>query len=139
MEKMTIKQAFQVMILYLDSYGQRINSEDIASLLGDLDTNIWDGDTTGDPAAWYDWMYCVQEVLLAEDKEARRIVELLITDERNKRGKDVAGNEVYLKNLDDGRQAWALLRNGRFLFGGIREEPREFNNLKPFTSPREPI
>jgi hypothetical protein len=60
MEKLTERQAFEAMVLFLESFYERTNSDDVGGLLSDL-LMSQDG-TTADPAAWDDWMECVQKV-----------------------------------------------------------------------------
>lgn len=61
MEKLTEKQAFKAMVLFLEGFYERTNSNDVGGLLGDL-ILLQDG-STADPAAWDDWMKCVHKVL----------------------------------------------------------------------------
>lgn len=61
MEKLTEQQAFKAMVLFLEGFYERTNADDIGRLLSDL-ILLEDG-STADPAAWYDWMNCVQKVL----------------------------------------------------------------------------
>lgn len=66
-ETLTILQSFKAMQKFLESYYQRTNSDDIGSLLGDLQlTNT--KRITMDPAAWQDWLKVVNEIL-REDKK----------------------------------------------------------------------
>ncbi len=64
MEKLTERQAFEVMALFLEGFYERTQSDDVGGLLSDL--LILEDDTTADPAAWQDWMECVQKVLSVE-------------------------------------------------------------------------
>jgi len=61
MKKLTELQAFNAMRRFLEGYYERTNSDDVGSLLGDLQL-CQDGGTF-DPAAWEDWMDAVEEVL----------------------------------------------------------------------------
>jgi hypothetical protein len=54
------------MRLFLEEYYERTNSDDVGSLLGDLQFSP-EGKTF-DPAAWNDWIKCVHEVLEKEKK-----------------------------------------------------------------------
>jgi hypothetical protein len=61
-ETLTIRQAFEAMVVFLEACYERMHSDDIGSLLGDLDTHLWADGITGDPAAWKDWLESVQKV-----------------------------------------------------------------------------
>lgn len=61
MDRLTDKQAFQAMVLFLEGFYERTKSDDVGGLLGDL-IILKDGNTA-DPAAWDDWMKCVDKVL----------------------------------------------------------------------------
>ena len=58
---LTDRQAFEAMVLFLESFYERTNSDDVAVLLGQL--MILEDGETADPAAWHDWMSGVQKVL----------------------------------------------------------------------------
>ncbi|MBF2049629.1 MAG: hypothetical protein EDM05_043410 [Leptolyngbya sp. IPPAS B-1204] len=64
MEKLTEKQAFEAMVLFLEGFYQRTQADEIGGLLSDL--LMAENGTTADPAAWQDWMDCVQRVLAAK-------------------------------------------------------------------------
>jgi hypothetical protein len=61
MEQLTIRQAFETMVLFLEGVYSRTGSDDLGSLLGDL--QMLDDGTTADPAAWQDWLKSVRSVL----------------------------------------------------------------------------
>lgn len=61
MSNLTSEQAFKAMILFLEEFYSRTNSDDVGGLLGDL--IILDDGSTADPAAWRDWEKCVSKVL----------------------------------------------------------------------------
>ena len=61
MSTLSTEQAFDAMRLFLDDYFKRTRSEDIGSLLGDLQQS--DDGKPFDPAAWDDWLDCVKRVL----------------------------------------------------------------------------
>ena len=61
MNKLTKIQAFNAMIKFLENYYERTSSDDIGSLLGDLQF-LKNGETF-DSAAWQDWIECINEVL----------------------------------------------------------------------------
>lgn len=59
--KLTAVQAFNVMRKFLEMYYERTSSDDVGSLLGDLQT-FPDG-STADPAAWQDWLDAMHDIL----------------------------------------------------------------------------
>lgn len=56
-ETLTSLEAFKAMTCFLEKYYQQTLSEDIGSLLGDL--QILEDGKTVDPAAWADWINCI--------------------------------------------------------------------------------
>ena len=52
-------------MLFLEEFYNRTQSDDVGGLLGDL-ILLKDG-STADPAAWYDWVECVEKVLNNSD------------------------------------------------------------------------
>lgn len=54
---LTELEAFKAMVYFLEKYYQRTASDDIGSLLGDLQL-LQDGGTA-DPAAWEDWILAI--------------------------------------------------------------------------------
>ena len=67
--ELTTKQAFEAMVLFLEEFYNRTQSDDVGGLLGDL-ILLEDG-STADPAAWYDWVECVEKVLSNSDIRSR--------------------------------------------------------------------
>ena len=63
MELLTIKQAYAATVLFLDLYYQHTKSEDVAIVLSGMKL-LPDGMSV-DPAAWEDWIECVQRVQTA--------------------------------------------------------------------------
>jgi len=59
-KKITDIQAFEVMKHYLEGYAYRTQSEEIKSLLSELQWS--DGGSTMDPAAWVDWRESVSAI-----------------------------------------------------------------------------
>lgn len=55
------------MVLFLEAFYERTQSDDVGGLLSDL-ILLEDG-TTADPAAWKDWMDCVRQVLILTHKD----------------------------------------------------------------------
>ena len=68
---MTQQQAFKAMILFLEHHFNRTQSDDIAALLGDL--QLLDDGLTADPAAWQEWMQCVEAVEFRANRPAIRV------------------------------------------------------------------
>lgn len=60
-KKLTELQAFNAMSKFLEGYYERTSSDDVGSLLSDMQI-LGDGDTA-DPAAWEDWIESVNDVL----------------------------------------------------------------------------
>jgi hypothetical protein len=60
-KKLTELQAFNAMRKFLEGYYERTHSDDLGSLLGDL--QLFPEGGTFDPAAWHDWIRSVKEVL----------------------------------------------------------------------------
>ncbi|MBD0344400.1 MAG: hypothetical protein ICV63_06110 [Coleofasciculus sp. Co-bin14] len=67
MEKLTERKAFEAMVLFLEGFYERTQSDDVGGLLSDL-MMLEDG-TTADPAAWEDWIECVQKALVVTQKD----------------------------------------------------------------------
>lgn len=61
MKNLTTLQAFNAMREFLENYYKKTFSDDIGSLLGDLQL-LQDG-KTADPAAWQDWIECINKTL----------------------------------------------------------------------------
>jgi hypothetical protein len=60
-KKLTELQAFNAMRKFLEGYYDRTHSDDLGVLLGEL--QLFPEGGTFDPAAWYDWIESVEEVL----------------------------------------------------------------------------
>jgi hypothetical protein len=138
METLTIRQAFDAMVHFLERQYALDKSDEIGTLLGSLSLQIWADDTTADPAAWDDWMESVQKVLMPDTPENRRLLEMLVSNRGNHLGADMYGNEWYAEMLPDGRQIWAKVRNGEIKYGGIRRTPKSFDPKKGLSSPNDP-
>ena len=138
METLSIRQAFEVMALFLEEHYQRTHSDDVGALLGDLDMHLWGNGTTGDPAVWGDWMACVQKLLLPDSSITREHLHALIANPNNHLGRDLSGNDWYAQNLPDGTQLWANVRNSEIKYAGIREIPRSFDPIVGLSSPENP-
>lgn len=58
---LTALEAFYAMRKFLENYYDRTHSDDVGSLLGDIQLDS--DNETFDPAAWDDWVACVNAVL----------------------------------------------------------------------------
>ncbi len=142
MESLTIRQAFDAMVQFLENWYHLTNSEDIGNLLSGLDL-AWRDPVSGerwtaDPALWSDWMRSVQKILFPDTPENRQMIEALVADQQNYLGRDSWGDDWYARILPDGRQLWAMVRNGEVKFGGIRKTPKAFNPRTGLSSPNSP-
>ena len=68
-DDLTEEKAFEIMYLFLEKYYSRTKSDDIGSLLGDLMHGIYGA--TADPAAWYIWQECLQQVISARENHSK--------------------------------------------------------------------
>lgn len=68
--KLTDLQAFNAMRIFLEGYYERTGSDDIGSLLSDIQFFGADKETA-DPAAWEDWIDSIKEVLEEKDSPLR--------------------------------------------------------------------
>lgn len=59
-ENLSSLEAFKSMRYFLEKYYEQTSSDDVGSLLGELQL-LQDG-RTADPAAWDDWTECVKKV-----------------------------------------------------------------------------
>ena len=55
--KISTREAFDAMRLFLEEFYNRTDSDDVGSLLGGI--QFCDDNTTMDPAAWDDWLNCI--------------------------------------------------------------------------------
>ena len=138
METLTIRQAFDAMVLFLERQYALDKSDDIGTLLSSLNLQVWADNRTADPAAWNDWMESVQQVLMPDTPENRQLLERLVSNQGNQLGTDVDGNEWYAEMLPDGRQVWAKVRSGKIKYGGIRRTPKSFDPKNGLSSPNDP-
>jgi hypothetical protein len=64
---LTAEQAFDAMVCFLTKISDNTRgSYPVAVILADCARSWPDGVTTGDPAAWTDWLDCVERVLGAD-------------------------------------------------------------------------
>ena len=59
-DKLSYLEAFRVMTCFLEKYYEQTSSVDIGSLLGEI--QILEDEKTADPAAWEDWINCIQKI-----------------------------------------------------------------------------
>lgn len=64
----TALNSFKAMICFLDDYYNKTLSDDIGSLLGDIQL-LEDGSNTWDPAAWNDWNLALEQKKLVSTME----------------------------------------------------------------------
>lgn len=60
-QKLTILEAYQAMISFLDEYYFRFGQDNLGVILGSI--QLRSDQTTADPAAWQDWIEAVNRVL----------------------------------------------------------------------------
>ena len=60
MKTLTVQKAFAAMGLFLENYYEQTQSDDIGALLGDI--QLLEDGMTVDPAAWEEWLVCVNQV-----------------------------------------------------------------------------
>jgi hypothetical protein len=63
MEKLTPTEAFQVMLLFLETYYEQTQSDDIGALLGSL--QLLEDGKPADPAMWQVWLQYSNSVKLS--------------------------------------------------------------------------
>ena len=54
-------EAFQAMCCFLEKYYDQTSSDDIGSLLGEME--LLEDQSTADPAAWEDWINCIRKTV----------------------------------------------------------------------------
>lgn len=63
MEKLTTTEAFQAMLLFLETYYEQTQADDIGALLGSL--QLLEDGKPADPALWQDWLKSSQSVIFS--------------------------------------------------------------------------
>ncbi|CAM2157420.1 conserved hypothetical protein [Paraburkholderia tropica] len=58
-DRLTLQEAYLSMFEFLVELYQRTKSDELGSMLGDL--SLLEDGTTADPAAWGDWLKCVEK------------------------------------------------------------------------------
>ncbi len=61
-KQLTYLEAFKCMREFLEMYYKNTESEDIGDILSDTQLSLWEDGSTGDPAAWHEWMECIEKV-----------------------------------------------------------------------------
>jgi hypothetical protein len=59
-ENLTKEQAFKSMVIFLEGFYERTQSDGVGGLLGDM--MLRENGTTSDPAVWEDWIKSVQKI-----------------------------------------------------------------------------
>lgn len=64
MSALNERQAFEAMRYFIEQYWERggRSSDDLAVLLGELSTDVFEGGRPADPAQWQDWLAAVNAV-----------------------------------------------------------------------------
>ncbi|NGX46999.1 MAG: hypothetical protein K1000chlam3_00368 [Chlamydiae bacterium] len=60
-ESLTHLEAFKAMRCFLEKYYEQTSSDDIGSLLGEM--QILEAHRRADPAAWEDWTNCIKKII----------------------------------------------------------------------------
>lgn len=60
-KKLATQKLLKLCNVFLEKYYEQTKSDDVGSLLGDL--QILQDKTTADPAAWHDWMECINKAI----------------------------------------------------------------------------
>ena len=63
MEKLTTVEAFHAMILFLETYYEQTQADDIGALLGSL--QLLEDGKPADPALWQDWLKSSESVIFS--------------------------------------------------------------------------
>ena len=141
METMTIRQAYDAMFCFLQHWYRLTKADAIGDLLSYMELLWLDPASgvrwTGDPAIWGNWMACVQSILFPNTSENQQLLDELVATQENLLG-TVEGNKWYARVLPDGRQLWAVVRNGTIKYGGMRDHPKTFNPRTGLSSPDDP-
>lgn len=124
---LTVRQALDAMFKFLEEYYRQTHSDDVGSLLGELPSVGQRGTSSGDPAAWFDWLLAVQRALIPDTPEWRALVANLIADPNNLAGKSGDTGKWYARILPDGSQLWAYVANGHLYCAGRNRIPRPFS------------
>lgn len=124
---LTTRQAYEAMVKFLEAYYPHAPADGLSGLLSDVSTSIWQNRMPGDPAAWYDWLKAVQEVIVPDTAENRAYIARLVADQHKRVGRDQQGVEWYADILPDGSQAWVCGGNGYPTYAGRNRVPHPFD------------
>ena len=78
---LSIDDAYDAMVDYLESYYNRTKSDDVGSLLSGM--QLLEDKTTADPAAMHDWKESVKKILEQKSKIHSNIIFMKKTDDKN--------------------------------------------------------
>jgi hypothetical protein len=120
-------QAYRAMIAFLDAYWRSTHSDDIASLLGDLQLLGTDSAYPADPAAWSDWLQSIQHAVLAETPETTQLIQQVAFNPQHFQGQTIWGSNWYAMLLEDGTQFWVQTHHESIIAAGRNRQPRAFN------------
>ncbi len=87
MDVLTIRQAFDALVFFLEGEYELAKSEYILDLLSNL---MPSDDRTADPAYWGDWMKAVEKAVWPDTPEKQKMLQELIADQTNLVGVDQA-------------------------------------------------
>lgn len=124
---LTARQALEAMVKFLEDYYMHAPPGGISSLLSDVSTSIWGNGVTGDPAAWYDWLKALQEVIVPDTAASQEYIARLATDKDKLVGRDQQGSEWYADVLRDGSQVWVCTWQGRDSCAGRNRVPHQLD------------
>ena len=71
MNKLTEKQAYLVMIEFLDDYYQQTQSDEIGELLGSL--QLLEDGKPADPAMWEDWLKSIEKISIEMARTSKQL------------------------------------------------------------------
>lgn len=135
---LTTRQAYDAMGKFLEAYYPHAPAGGLSSLLSDVSTSFWQNSMPGDPAAWYDWLKAVQDVIVPDSVANREYIAQLLTDEHKRAGRDQQGAWWYANTLADGTQAWACGGDGYPTYAGRNRVPHSFDAYMGLAGPPPP-
>lgn len=65
MEMINEEQAYKAMFRFLEKYYEQTQADEIGSLLGSMNLELFADGRPADPAMWEDWQTALREVLAA--------------------------------------------------------------------------
>ncbi len=114
--KISPREAFDAMSLFLEDFYNKTDSDDVGSLLSEI--QFCSDNSTMDPAAWYDWLNCLTKV--SSTKREACILEDLSYIEAFKSMVCFLENYFEHTSSDD---VGSLLRDLQFLEDGGTADP----------------